>query len=246
MKDSKAITLITLVITIIILIIIAGVSINLAIGDNGLITMAKKAKENIELAKIDEEREINEIYKQMEIEGITTTDEYKAIQRLNEFKKSMAQYIQEAGGIKPEYTASIEEFGESINGIVKNVTKSATATAEDIEEGKTAWVDGQLVIGTKNSQSYYYTTKQYYSPSNTYSCSFDISSECPNYREAKQVIIQRTAGNVFVRGDTPAGYGSCGLATSFDKNTGVINIVCEKTVCFWKGQTYTWAIVLIF
>lgn len=246
MKNSKAITLVTLVITIVILIIIAGVSINLAIGDNGLITMAKKAKENIELAKIDEETEVNEIYKQMEIEGITTADENKAIQRLNEFKKSIAQYIEEVGGIKPEYTASIEEFGESITGIVKNVTKNATATAEDISEGKTAWIDGELVIGTKNSQSYYYTTKQYYSPSNTYSCSFDISSECPNYRDAKQVIIQRIGGNVFVRGATPAGNGSCGFSTGFDKNTGIINIVCEQTICFWKGQTYTWAIVLIF
>ena len=40
-KSSKGITLVALVVTIIVLIILAGVSINLVLGDNGIITMAK-------------------------------------------------------------------------------------------------------------------------------------------------------------------------------------------------------------
>lgn len=44
MKKEKGITLIALVITIIVLIILAGVSINLVLGDNGIITKAKWAK----------------------------------------------------------------------------------------------------------------------------------------------------------------------------------------------------------
>ena len=43
-KSERAITLIALVVTIIILIILAGVSINLVLGDNGIITKAKEAK----------------------------------------------------------------------------------------------------------------------------------------------------------------------------------------------------------
>ena len=43
-KSEKAITLIALVITIIVLIILAGVSINLVLGDNGIITKTKEAK----------------------------------------------------------------------------------------------------------------------------------------------------------------------------------------------------------
>lgn len=42
--ESKAITLISLVITIILLIILAGVAINLSIGENGLFNKAKEAK----------------------------------------------------------------------------------------------------------------------------------------------------------------------------------------------------------
>ena len=55
MKNKKGITLVSLVVTIIVLIILAGVSINLTLGENGIITMAKKARENMELAQIDEQ-----------------------------------------------------------------------------------------------------------------------------------------------------------------------------------------------
>ena len=62
-KDKKAITLIALVITIVILIILAAVSINLTIGENGIITRTKQAafeskiaeyKEKLSLTIIDE------------------------------------------------------------------------------------------------------------------------------------------------------------------------------------------------
>ena len=55
MKKQTGITLIALVVTIIILIILAGVSINLVVGDNGIITMAKIAKVKTEFAAIEEE-----------------------------------------------------------------------------------------------------------------------------------------------------------------------------------------------
>ena len=55
MKRENGITMITLAVTIIVLIILAGVSINMLVGDNGIITMAQKSKENIELAQIEEE-----------------------------------------------------------------------------------------------------------------------------------------------------------------------------------------------
>ncbi len=60
-KNTKGITLIALVVTIIVLIILAGVSINLVMGDNGIITMAQKAKENTELAQTEEEKQLSEL-----------------------------------------------------------------------------------------------------------------------------------------------------------------------------------------
>ncbi len=65
MKRENGITMITLAVTIIVLIILAGVSINMLVGDNGIITMAQKAKENMELAQIEEEEQMNSLYEEL-------------------------------------------------------------------------------------------------------------------------------------------------------------------------------------
>ena len=54
LKKNKGITLIGLIVTIIVLIILAGISINLILGDNGIITKAQQAKLANERARIIE------------------------------------------------------------------------------------------------------------------------------------------------------------------------------------------------
>ena len=49
-KDKRGITLIALVVTIIVLLILAGVSVSMLTGQNGILTNAAKAKENTEAA----------------------------------------------------------------------------------------------------------------------------------------------------------------------------------------------------
>jgi len=58
MKREKGITLIALVITIVILIILAGVAINLTIGENGIFSKAKYASEQYANEQAKEETEI--------------------------------------------------------------------------------------------------------------------------------------------------------------------------------------------
>ena len=118
----------------------------MTLGEGGLITIAKRAKENMELAQIEEQERLNALYSQLEGETGEEID-YDIIAKLNNFKKAIADYIEEAGGIKPDYTADAETFGERIKGIVKEVTKDATATEEDILEGKIAYVNGNKIIG---------------------------------------------------------------------------------------------------
>ena len=64
-KREKGITLIALVITIVILMILAGVSINLVIGENGIIKKAKDAAEATEQAAIREQEEMNSLYEEL-------------------------------------------------------------------------------------------------------------------------------------------------------------------------------------
>lgn len=58
MKKNRGITLIALVITIVITVILAGVAINLTVGENGVITKAQRAKEQQKIAEIQEKLEL--------------------------------------------------------------------------------------------------------------------------------------------------------------------------------------------
>ena len=60
LKSNKGITLIALVITIIVLLILAGVSIAMLTGQNGILTQSQNAKNRTEEAKGEEENRLNE------------------------------------------------------------------------------------------------------------------------------------------------------------------------------------------
>ena len=65
MKNSKGITLVALVVTIVVLLILAGVSINLVLGENGLISNAKEAAKATKDATEGEYRTIEEFEAQI-------------------------------------------------------------------------------------------------------------------------------------------------------------------------------------
>ncbi len=60
-KNNKGITLIALVVTIVVLLILAGISINALIGDNGLIKRAQDAKDKWETAEKSDLESLNNI-----------------------------------------------------------------------------------------------------------------------------------------------------------------------------------------
>lgn len=59
LKNKNAITLIALVVTIVVLLILAGVSINLILDNNGIIAKAKDARKEYGQAKINEQAELD-------------------------------------------------------------------------------------------------------------------------------------------------------------------------------------------
>ena len=70
MKNKRGITLISLVVTIVILVVLAGVAINLTVGENGLLRKAKLAKEEYNNAVASEEEQLNQIIKDCSDIGI--------------------------------------------------------------------------------------------------------------------------------------------------------------------------------
>ena len=54
-SKQRGITLIALVVTIVVLLILAGVSINLVLGNNGIITKAKESRTETRMSQIDEQ-----------------------------------------------------------------------------------------------------------------------------------------------------------------------------------------------
>ena len=59
MKNNKGITMISLVVTIIVLIILAGVSINMLVGDNGIISQAQRAAKDTANTMVASEEQMN-------------------------------------------------------------------------------------------------------------------------------------------------------------------------------------------
>ena len=66
MKNNKGITLVALVVTIVVLLILAGVSINLVLGDNGIIAKAKEAQRKSAEATQNDLIGMNELAQQLE------------------------------------------------------------------------------------------------------------------------------------------------------------------------------------
>ena len=74
-EEEKGITLIALVITIIILLILAGVSIAMLTGENGILTQTQRAKVETENAEEDELRKLTALEAATNLENTIYTDE---------------------------------------------------------------------------------------------------------------------------------------------------------------------------
>ena len=138
-KSTKGITLISLVITIIILIILAGVGINLSLGENGIFRKANEARDKYLASAEDEQRELNELYKQLGIENLP--------ENTPENPQEMGKEV----ALKDGWGQETVIYTNTKNGQeVKNLTKVATVYAVSIGNGDTVPVpkDFYYVGGT--------------------------------------------------------------------------------------------------
>ena len=126
MKKENGITLVSLVVMVIILMILAGISINLTIGDNGIITKAKEAKQNIILAGEAEAMQLNQLYYELETGGELTEDEEsskkdKIIALLQKQVEELQKQVATLQTENEELKKQIQELTEQIANLQKEI-----------------------------------------------------------------------------------------------------------------------------
>ena len=115
MQENKAITLIALVITIIVLIILAGVAINLAFGQNGLVTRAKAARGEYSTAEAKEKLE-------QEILNVQ-------IQAVQEGKDFNLKYLKEKID-KTKYEITLDDDENPTTAVIKEIGSNYYLTVD--------------------------------------------------------------------------------------------------------------------
>ncbi len=139
MKNQKGVTLIALVVTIIVLLILAGVSIAMLTGDNGVLTQANEAKiTNIE-GRVEEEIDLAIQAAKLAAESETAKNSgYSADGNLAKVKEVLAEDLK--NGYTITATASpitIEYAGEDYKKATKNdnakITVSVTITGNEFK-----------------------------------------------------------------------------------------------------------------
>ena len=117
MKNNKGITLIALVITIIVLLILAGITIAMLTGENGLLTNANKAKVTDIEANIQEQVNMGLAAIRLEIAKEAATDpHYDAREHLTGdtgLRKQLENDLKNTSG-KSEWTVSADDAGMKI------------------------------------------------------------------------------------------------------------------------------------
>ena len=132
-KQVKGITLIALVVTIIVLLILAGVALNLTIGDNGLFKRAQNAVDTWQMAEINEQKEMD-----------------KAMDELDNYLKPNIERVNDdnPGELEGDGT---EETPYTINSIEDLVYFSYDVTNGNNYEGKTVKLGANLDFDSNKS-----------------------------------------------------------------------------------------------
>ena len=132
MKNQKGITLIALVITIIVLIILAGVSIAMLTGDNGILTNANTSKEETDISAAKERinMELNAFSTDIRVDHLIGADTWDAATaafnnangagtfELNPSSRPTTAATDDSSELTITYSTSDTNFSDANNGTV--------------------------------------------------------------------------------------------------------------------------------
>ena len=157
-KNSNGITLIALVITIIVLLILAGVSIAMLTGDNGILTQAQNANVETRAASVEEAKDLWQINREMDESAQGTGTSQTLDELLND--------LQNQNLLTSEEVATIKETGEITIGnrtivfgkeeLIADGSWNGEVNTPDLKEGMEAvyWDDSGNEITQSDSNFY--------------------------------------------------------------------------------------------
>ena len=122
-NKQRGITLISLVVTIIVLIILAGVSINMLVGENGIITQAQSAKTKTEETQAKEKLEM--VLLDLQLQKQTNPD-YNAGQFVTDYLTNQGMVVQDNIVIVDDYQFMIDRENLRITQSLGKGTESQT------------------------------------------------------------------------------------------------------------------------
>ena len=155
LQKNTGITLVALVVTVIVLIILAGISISLVLGDNGIITKAREAKENYVKAAENEGTSLNELHAEVN-EKISGQDGIQPVidessKLYNALKDKTPQEI--INGVIVDGVETIFLSAEGNDAFIKYNNQTYTVTL-DSESGSVASVEISSNISTTKLRMY--------------------------------------------------------------------------------------------
>ena len=121
MKNQKGVTLVSLVVTIIVLLILAGISVAMLTGDNGILTQANSAKKKTDTSKNEEIIKLIYNAAKLRLTAASEDDKGKSLLQLSE---------EEAESSFKEYNITIKDIDGTIYGTKDYIYKFGNSEIE--------------------------------------------------------------------------------------------------------------------
>ena len=138
-KSTKGITLIALVVTIIILLILAGVSIAMLTGNNGVLTQAKSAKENTRVGEVQEKVKLA-------AQAALTDNLGNGIEK-EKFQEELNNMFTQGEQVSLEYDETNKKYTVTVDKYEVEVSNVGA-----VGEAKEATIQAKLTLTYKNTE----------------------------------------------------------------------------------------------
>ena len=237
LKGNKAITLVALIITIIVLLILAGVTLNMVLGENGLINKAQSSVDKYQESSVNEQKLLNSIEEYFD--SNVQRDKKLTLSATSgtcTFPNTLSFTVTDnpSGGTitaisSDTSVAKVRVDGNTINVTPKNVNGTATITVKSAATGNYEEKNAMYTVTVKYSPIYGGATNV----ENYGKIVTNYTSESSD----KWILYYQDSNNVYLRSEKGASFPR-GVYTSslLDNEVGAVcDMLCSEFAQYRKS-----------